>query len=113
MHAALAEGSSSSAVLRVVVVHKDPGGRDTLVSVAPPTGATWAPAASLQRLLSGGGVLEQYNISWGGLSFAGTRDGQPVATGGAEREAVQLVGGVYTFTVPRGSAAVLSCARAY
>jgi hypothetical protein len=114
---ALQEGAGAGGVLRVVVVHKDPSGSDARVSVAPPPSAlasarAWAPLASLTRLQSAGGVLEQYNISWGGLTFLGTQDGVPVPSGSPASEAVPLVGGLYSFDVPRGSAATLRFTRA-
>jgi len=55
---------------------------------------------------------EQFNISFAGLSFMGSRDGVPVATGSAASEAVGLVAGLYSFDLPSGSAAILTLTRA-
>jgi len=72
-------------------------------------GRQWDPTATLVRLVAGGGegVGEQYNISFAGLSFQGTRDGVPVAVEGG-KEVVPLVHGAYSFEVAKGSAAILS-----
>jgi hypothetical protein len=90
--------------VRVVVIHKDFRAPSTQVVVTPPSSLA-TPSATLVRLL-GGGVSEQTNISFGGLSFSGVRDGTPRGTPVEER--VALVGGAFTLLVPSGSACILT-----
>jgi len=88
---------------RVVIIHKDFRGENTQVVVTPPSGLA-APNATLVRL-HGGSVGESFNITFGGLTFDGQRDGSP--RGAPVEEIVGLVAGAFTFTVFSGSACIL------
>jgi hypothetical protein len=90
---------------RVVVIHKDPAAPPVGVRVA---GCGGAPLAALLRL-SAPSVAASSGVSFGGETLDGAEDGLPVP-GGPPAEALAAAGGVFSFSVPAGSAAVLCCA---
>ena len=89
---------------RVIIVHKDSNGTDADVRVV--TGGASGADASLARL-SASAVTDARGVSFGGFTLDGVQDGVPVP-GGPPIEHVAAAAGTYSFTVYKGTAAVLT-----
>ena len=96
---------------RAVVLHKDPAaasGANATITIAPP--ARLAGDATLLRALPGPAGLSSKAtdpISWRGLSYATTSDGNPAGTPTSERVAANGAG-QFVFELPPASMAVLT-----
>ena len=90
---------------RVVFVHKDPAAASAasvVVEAAPGGGA--GGGALLRH--SAANVTAKYGVSYAGRSFDGTENGEPV--GAFSPEPVARVGGKFSFSLPPGTAAMLT-----
>lgn len=105
---ALAEQTGTRAT-RVVIIHKDANATGpAAVSITPAAGqprgrGTDIAPARLVRLTAPR-VTDSHGVTFGGLSFDGTEDGVPA--GAPDVEPVPFSDGVYSFSVPPGTAAI-------
>lgn len=102
-HAVKKEGGGGWSV---TAIHKDissQGAAGGVVSVTLPLGSG---VGTLTRLLAPHPLAKE-GLTFGGLTWDGTKDGKPTGTPKVEK-VTQGADGVYTFAVPQGSVAILT-----
>ena len=93
---------------RVALVHKDlgPGAPPARVVIVPAAGGGGGPAELRRLLVAGGDAGAARGITWAGLTFDGSKDGNPLGTPAVEAVA-RAADGTFAFDLPPRSAAVL------
>jgi hypothetical protein len=97
----------ASGMTRVVVTHKDLAASVAAAVTVDPgaAGASAAGGALFRLVVAGNDASAKSGVSFAGQTFDGSVDGFPV---GVQRtEAVPLVGGAFSFSLPPRSAALL------
>jgi hypothetical protein len=98
-------GGGTAQEWSVVIIHKDYNAtEEALVSISPPSPTIGGPA-TLWRL-SAPNISAPFGISFAGLTWDGTVDGKPSGT--PDPQQIDSAGGVWSFSVPPASAAILT-----
>jgi len=97
----------AAGVTRVVVTHKDLAASDPASVTVDPgaAGASAAGGALFRLVVAGNDATAKTGVSFAGQTFDGSADGLPL--GEQRTEAVPLVGGIFSFSLPPRSAALL------
>jgi hypothetical protein len=94
-------------VWRVVLVHKDlDATAPAEVTVRPAAGSGAAGASLLQLLAPGNNASATRGLTFMGFTFDGSQDGNPIVVG-PPAEALPLVDGAFSFSLPPRSAAII------